>query len=95
MRAVLVVVADVLIHEAFQMQFIENDHMVEQIAAAVADPALSHAILPRTSVAGPLGLDAKALHSFDYIAVEVRAANLKLGDETWGQTGRSRDNSEA
>jgi len=32
MRPILVVVADVLIHQALQVTFIQNDDMVEQIA---------------------------------------------------------------
>jgi hypothetical protein len=39
MRPVVVVVTDVLIHEALQMSFVENYHMVEQILAAVANLA--------------------------------------------------------
>jgi hypothetical protein len=74
MRSVVVVVADVPIHQAFEMAFIQNDHMVEQVAAAVADPALCHAVLPRTAETGSLRLDAEALHCLDHIAVEVRAA---------------------
>jgi len=38
MRPVVMVIADVLVHQAFQMAFIESDNVVEQIAAAVADP---------------------------------------------------------
>jgi hypothetical protein len=45
MRSIFVVVTDVLTHQTFQMAFIQNDHMVEQIAAAVADPALGDTIL--------------------------------------------------
>ena len=74
MRPVFVIVTDVLIHQAFQMAFIENDHMVEQIASAVANPALGNAILPRTSITCPLGLDAKHLHRIDQFLVELRAA---------------------
>jgi len=73
MSSVLVVIADVLIHEAFQMPFVENDHMVEQIAATVADPTLRNAVLPRTSEASSLGLDAKAFYRLDYFFVELRA----------------------
>ena len=40
MRPVVVVVTDVLIHQTFQMPFIHDDYVVEQISAAVADPAL-------------------------------------------------------
>jgi hypothetical protein len=74
MCSVVVVVPDVIGHQSLEMMFVEHNHMVEQIAATAANEALGHAILPGTSVAGPLGLDAKALHSFDYIAVKVRAA---------------------
>ena len=74
MRAVVVVVVDVLVHEALKMALVENDNMIEQIAAAVTDEAFGYAVLPRTAVTCTLGLDAKALHSFDYIGVEVRAA---------------------
>jgi hypothetical protein len=57
MCPVVVVVTDVFVHQAFQMPFIENDHMVEQITVAVTGPTLGNAILPRTSVAGSLRLD--------------------------------------
>jgi len=72
MGSVVVKVADVLVHEALQMSFIQNDHMIEQISTAVSDPALSNTVLPRTSVAGPLRLDAKAIHRFDHFEVELR-----------------------
>jgi len=36
MRPVVVVVEDVLIHEAFQMALVEDDYMIEQVAAAGA-----------------------------------------------------------
>jgi hypothetical protein len=61
MRSILVVVADVFVHQAFQMAFIDNDYMVEQIAATVADEALGDTVLPWTSEAGPLRFDAYRL----------------------------------
>lgn len=39
MRAVLVIIADVFVYEAFQMSLVEDDHMIEQIAAAGANSA--------------------------------------------------------
>ena len=39
MRSVVVIIAHVLKHEAFQMPLVENDHMVEQISAAASDIA--------------------------------------------------------
>ena len=74
MCPVLVVAADILIHQAFQMSLIEDDHMVEQVPAAVADPTLDNAVLPRTSEAGPLGLDAEALHGIDHPRIETGTA---------------------
>lgn len=74
MRAIVLVVMDVLVHQPFQMPFIQHDHMVEQIVTATADPALGDAVLPRTAEADPLGLDAKALHCVDDFLIEARAA---------------------
>ena len=55
MRPVVVMVADILAHQPFQMPSIENDHMVEEIPAAVADPTLGDTVLPRASEAGLAG----------------------------------------
>ena len=74
MCLLIVVVADVLIHKALEMPFIYSDYMVEQVAAAAADPALSSTVLPRTSEARPLRLDIEALDRFDHFGVEVCAA---------------------
>src|ERR1700751_5245908 len=74
MCAIVVVVKHVLIQQAFQMPFIDNDDMVEQIVTAAADPALGDAVLPRTAEADPLGLDPKALHCVDDFLIEARAA---------------------
>jgi len=46
MRSVPVIIADVIRHQSFQMPLIEHDDMVEQVSAAVADPALRNAVLP-------------------------------------------------
>jgi hypothetical protein len=54
MCSVFVIVTDVISHQAFQMPLIENNHMVEQIAAAIANPTLGNTVLPRASEAGPL-----------------------------------------
>jgi hypothetical protein len=42
------------------MSHIVGDHMIEQIAAAVANPKLCNAVLPRATEAGLLGLEAKS-----------------------------------
>jgi len=74
MLAVCVVVVDVFIHKTFEMPFIENNHMVEQIPATAADPTLGNSVLPGTAETGPLGLDAEALHNLNHLCIELRAA---------------------
>ena len=74
MGAILEIVEDVFVHQAFQMPPIENDHMVEQIPAAGAYPAFRNAVLPWTSEAGALGLNAETLHCFDHFIIELWAA---------------------
>ena len=50
-RPVIMVIADVLVHQALQVAFIENDYVIEQIPAATANESLRHAILPGVSFA--------------------------------------------
>jgi hypothetical protein len=47
MSPVIVVIVDVLVHQALQVAFIENDHMIEQVAATRAYESISHAVLRR------------------------------------------------
>jgi len=49
MRAVLVVVVGAFAEKAFQVPFIEHDHMVQQIAPKALRPALGDSILPGPS----------------------------------------------
>ena len=74
MGAILEIVEDVFVHQAFQMPSIENDQMVEQFQAAGAYPAFRNAVLPWTSEAGALGLNAEAVHSFDHFIIELWVA---------------------
>ena len=46
--SVLVIVTDVLLHQASQMPFIHNNHMVEQIPRQLLDPTFRNPVLPRT-----------------------------------------------
>ena len=81
MRPVLVIIADVVIHKAFQMVFVEYDHVVEQFAPTAADNPLRNAILPRASEAGPFRLDTEALDGVDYAAFEIRGP---IKDQVFG-----------
>ena len=82
MRAIVLVVMAVLVHQPFQMPFIQHDHMVEQIVTATADPALGDAVLPRTAEADPLGLDAKVRERGRQLASAPPA------DDSWAQRFR-------
>src|SRR5208337_151372 len=73
MGSVVLVVIDVLIHQALQMAIIENDHMVEQIPAAVADPSFGNTILPGTLDAGSFGLNPEAPYRLNNAVTKVRA----------------------
>jgi hypothetical protein len=73
-RSIFIVVPDVFVHQPFQMPLIRHDHVVDQIAASVANPGLCDSVLPRTSEAGSFGLDAETLHRFDHLPIEVCCA---------------------
>jgi hypothetical protein len=68
------VVLDILVHQAFQVTLIQDDYVVEQIPSTAADPALGDTVLPRTSEAGSLWLDAQRLDCLDYLSIEVRSS---------------------
>src|SRR5260370_29752020 len=48
MRAVFVVVANILREEAFQVAFVNSDDVIQEITAATPYPTLCDSILPRT-----------------------------------------------
>jgi len=48
MRAVVVIVADVISEQPFQMMFIQRNDVIQQIATTALDPSLRHTVLPRT-----------------------------------------------
>jgi hypothetical protein len=48
MRAVLMVVANILREQAFQVAFVNCDDVIQEITPATPYPTLCHSILPRT-----------------------------------------------
>ena len=69
------------------MTLIEHDHMIEQVPAAVTDPAFGDPVLPRTSEAGSLRFDAHALNRAYNFLIEVRRPieNQKLWRRVVGE----------
>ena len=47
MRAIVMIVADVVGKDSPQMALVECDDVVEQVAAAASHPALGNSVLPR------------------------------------------------
>ena len=70
-RSILVIVRNVLVPQSPQMTLIEDDHIVKQIPAAVANPALSNPVLPRTPEADSFRLDTQNLYSTDDLFIKV------------------------
>ena len=71
MGSFVVVIADVLGHEALQVTLVQDDYMVEQVAAAIADEAFGDAVLPGTLKAGSFGFDAETLDGVDDFLAEI------------------------
>jgi hypothetical protein len=61
MSPVLVVVADVLVHQPLQVPYVQNDDVIQQISSAISHPAFGDAVLPRASEVGCLGVMPKLL----------------------------------
>jgi hypothetical protein len=59
--AIIEIVEDVFVYQAFQMPPVKNDHMVEQIPAAGAYPTFRNAVLSWTTETVALGLNAETL----------------------------------
>src|SRR5262249_52888406 len=56
-RAIVVVVSHVLGEHPTEMALVQDDDVVEQLAAHAADPALGYAVLPGAAVRRPLRRD--------------------------------------
>ena len=66
------VVSQVIAPQTSQVLFIHWNDMIQHLAAATADPALGHSVLPRTAYACANGLETAALEKPEYIAAELR-----------------------
>ena len=74
MRPVVMVIAEVFVHQAFQMALIENDDMIEQVSATASYETFANAILPWSLKAASLRLNAEVPDGFEDLFVEVRSA---------------------
>ena len=56
------VVRHVLTEKPSEVAHVKHDHAIQQLPPTAPDPALRHAVLPRTAVGGLLRLDAQCPH---------------------------------
>src|SRR5258708_38996208 len=68
MGPILVVVAHILSHQPFQVPFVQDDHVIQQVASAASHPTFSNPILPWTAKRSPHWLAAHGFRSRDYVA---------------------------
>jgi hypothetical protein len=73
-------VADVFAHQPFQMPLIEHDDMVKQVVFTITNPVFGYAVLPGTSEAGPIGLDAEACYGADNFCARMWQRPTRLAD---------------
>ena len=74
MRPVLVEVTCVFGHEAMQVAFVQDNHMIEKIAAAATDKSLGDAVLPRALERRAFGRNAEHLNGLHHFIAEDRVA---------------------
>ena len=74
MAAIFVIVVEVRAHQPDKMLPIKDDHMIEQLPSAAADPSLSDTILPGTPVGGAAWLHTHGLDESHRLGTEDRVA---------------------
>jgi len=52
MRPIVMVVADVVSHEPFQVPLVQNDHVIQQVPSTASHRALRNTVLPRAAESG-------------------------------------------
>lgn len=72
MYPIVVVVADIFLHQTFELPLVESNDVIEQIPAAATDEAFGDSILPWTMETRLLGLNAKASDDAERFASEIR-----------------------
>lgn len=91
MSPVIVVIANILGHEPFEMALVERDHVVEQIATAGTNETFGNAVLPRTLDRGADSFHAKGSYRFHgfcaecCVSVENQVARRRIERERLAQ----------
>ena len=68
---VLVIVAQVGRHQPFEMPLIHDDHVIQQVASATSDPALSYTVLLRTAKGRARWLTSHVPHNRNHLGAKL------------------------
>src|SRR5215472_10619625 len=74
MKAIVVVILEVISNQATQMGFVQDDHVVQEVPATAPHPALRHAVLPGTAISGSDQLTAKVFQHPRDLSAELAVA---------------------
>ena len=78
MATIFVIIVEVRAHQPDKMLPIKDDHMIEQLPSAAADPSLRDAILPGTAVSGAAWFDTHGLDESDYLSGSPVAGSVVI-----------------
>ena len=71
MRAIRVIVRDVVLDESEQVSLVEDEDVIQKISATTSDPAFRHSILPRACRAYASGFHAAGCQQIGYLVAEL------------------------
>ena len=71
MAAIFVVVVEVSAHKPDKMMPVKDDHVIEHLPSAAADPSFRDSILPGTAISGATGFDTHGLDESDYLSGDL------------------------
>jgi len=74
MSPVFVIVDQVGRHQSFEMPLVQDDRVVQQVAAATSNPTLSNTVLPRTAKSRASWLASHVPHDRNHIGPELGAS---------------------
>ncbi len=71
MRAIGVIIRDVVLDETAQVSLVEDEYVIQKISATAADPAFRHSILPRACWAYASGFHAAGCKQIGFLLAEL------------------------
>jgi hypothetical protein len=85
-RAVQMIIANVVPKQSSQVPFVQRNHMVQQLPSAASDPSFSHSVLPGRCAARALGLQSDGTQGFQNLCVELSIPiqdRVSVGCRVW------------